>query len=129
MFVEFCQRLQIMIIGVEAFGRLASRPLDFGLAQPRLYGAGDIARNLVLQFENVIEGAVEAVGPDVRAASRVDQLSSDAHAVAGLADAAFEHVAHAQFARDLLQVDGAALVRKTRIARDHEATATARSRS
>ena len=41
------------------------------------------------------------------AGRRVDQLAGDAHPAAGLAHAAFEHVAHAQFAADLLHVDGA----------------------
>src|SRR6266851_3421837 len=46
--------------------------------------------------------AIEAVGPDMGPARRVDQLAGDAHAVAGFAHAAFEYVAHAQFARHVL---------------------------
>ena len=37
------------------------------------------------------------------------KLAGDAHAVAGFAHAALEHLAYTQFARDLLHVDGAAL--------------------
>ena len=36
------------------------------------------------------------------------------------ANAAFEHVAHAEFGADLLHVDGAALVGEGRVARDDE---------
>src|SRR5216683_3318480 len=39
------------------------------------------------------------------AARRIDQLGGDAHAVAGTADAAFEDVAHAEFARHLGDID------------------------
>jgi hypothetical protein len=47
---------------------------------------------------------------------------------AGLAQAAFEHVAHAQLAAHLLHVDRAALVGEARVARDHEQPAHARQR-
>jgi hypothetical protein len=51
---------------------------------------------------------------------RVDQLAGDAHAVAGLAHAAFEHVTHPQLARYLLHVSRLAFARETRIARGDE---------
>ena len=50
----------------------------------------------------------------------IDQLGADADLAARSSDAAFEHVAHAQFAPDLLDVDRFALVGKTGIAGDHE---------
>ena len=56
----------------------------------------------------------------------VYQLTGDAHPVAGLAHAAFEHVAHAQFARHLLHVDRTPFVGEARIARDDEQPANAR---
>ena len=40
--------------------------------------------------------AFEAVGPQMRPGRGIDELAGDAHAVAGLAHAAFQHVAHAQ---------------------------------
>ena len=66
------------------------------------------------------------VAPSKRSAQRcapvvgVDQLAGDAHAVAGLAHAAFEHIAHAEFAADLLHIDRLALVGEARIAGDDE---------
>ena len=41
-----------------------------------------LAGDLVLQFEDVVERAVEAVGPEVRAGGGVDQLAGDAHPAA-----------------------------------------------
>ena len=64
----------------------------------------------------------------MRAGRGLDQLAGDAHPVAGLAHAAFEHVAHAELAADLLDVDGLALVGEGRIARDHEQRLEARQR-
>jgi hypothetical protein len=52
--------------------------------------------------------------------ARFDQLSGNPHTLAGFAHRAFEHIAHTQFARYLLHVDGLALVGKARIAGDHE---------
>ena len=54
------------------------------------------------------------------AGCRVDQLPGDAHPVAGLAHAAFEHVAHAELLRHLLHGDRLALVGEGRVARDDE---------
>ena len=76
--------------------------------------------DLILQVENVVQRAVEPVGPEMRAGLRFDQLRGDAQAIARLAHAAFQHIAHAEFAPDLPDVDGPALVDEARIARDHE---------
>ena len=66
--------------------------------------------DLVLHRENVGEVAVVALGPDVVAGCGFDQLRGDADAVAGFAHAAFEHIAHAKLAANLLHIDGLALV-------------------
>jgi hypothetical protein len=112
------ERAQIKVPGVEALGRFASGTFNLGLAEPWLDRPDNTAGDLVLQFENVVKGTIETVGPDMRASCRVDQLPGDAHAVAGFAQAAFEHVAHAQFAPDLAQIRRFALVGKARIPGD-----------
>ena len=56
----------------------------------------------------------------MRAALRVHQLRGDPDTIADLADAALEHVTHAELARHLLHVDRAALVHERRVARDDE---------
>ena len=120
------QSPEIEIVGVEAVRPLALRALDLGPAEfgsmmPTMSG-GD----LVLQVEDVLERAVESVGPEMRAGLGFDQLAGDARRVAGLAHAALEHIAHAEFAPDLLDVDRLALVDEARIARDHEQPVDAR---
>ena len=118
---------QIVVVGVQAFG-LALGTLDFGTFQRRHDRADHTLGDLVLQLEDVVERAFETVGPQMRAGGRVDELPGDANAVRGLADAAFQHVAHAELAADLLHVDGAALVGEAGVARDHEQPADARKR-
>ena len=51
---------------------------------------------------------------------RLDQLAGDADAGCRLAHAAFEHIAHPEFASDLANVRRLALVSEARISRDHE---------
>ena len=80
-----------------------------------LDGTCDAARDVVLEFEDIIERTVETVGPDVGTARRVDKLAGDAHAVAGFANRTFEHVTHAQLALDLLHIYGPSFVCKARI--------------
>ena len=62
----------------------------------------------------------------MRCGRRVDELAGDANPISGLAHAAFEHVADAELATDLLHVDGATLVGEARIAGDHEQAMKAR---
>src|SRR6266481_1802498 len=100
------QGAQIEVIGVEAVRPFAPRALDLALPQRRLDHTGDADRDLVLKLENVFQRAVEAVGPQMGAGESVDQLRGDAHATAGLANRAFEHVADTELAADLFHVDG-----------------------
>jgi hypothetical protein len=64
----------------------------------------------------------------MRASQRIDQLSGDAHPRSRLAHRAFEHIAHAELATDLLHVNRLALVGKGRYAGDHEEPADAGER-
>ena len=90
-----------------SLGSLYFRLLQLG--RNRAYHSG---REAVLQIENVFNGAVESIGPEVRRGGRINKLGSDANPIIGSTDAAFEHVAHAQLATDLLYIDRAALVRE-----------------
>src|SRR5438067_1996771 len=56
----------------------------------------------------------------MRAGGYVDQLASDTDPIAALAHRAFEHVANAKLAPDLLHIDRLPLVGEGRIASDHE---------
>ncbi|MNH13329.1 hypothetical protein D3C79_728970 [compost metagenome] len=65
----------------------------------------------------------------MRAAAGINQLAGDTHLVAGLAHAAFKHVAHTQLLADTLHVHRPALVGKTGVAGDDEQPAQARQGS
>ncbi len=119
---------QIVVVGVEVFGSLAFRPLDLRALELRRDVADDVGGDLILQFEDVVECAFETFRPKMRPGRGVDQLPGDTHAVRRLAHAAFQHVTHAEFAADLLHVDGAALVGEARVAGDDEQPAIMRQR-
>jgi len=96
---------QVEIISVQAVRTLAFGAFDFSLAQRRLDRAYNAHRQLVLHGENIVERAVVSFGPDMRGVRRIDKLTGDPHPIAELAHAAFENIAHAQFAAYLLHVD------------------------
>ena len=60
---EIRQGAQIDIICGEIVGGSLARSADLGRLQRRLDDPGDADGNLVLKFENVLQGAVEPVGP------------------------------------------------------------------
>src|SRR5229473_1989862 len=84
--------------GIEAFWRFAHGPLQLGIGNR--WGDGDCYRfgNLVLYREDIGEIAVVALGPDVVASLGFDQLGGHTDPIAGLTHAAFEHIAHSEFA-------------------------------
>src|SRR5882672_7423153 len=65
----------------------------------------------------------------MRTPSGLDQLCSNAHALAGLAHGAFQDVAYAQLPADLLHVYSPPFASEARIAGDNEEPADARKRS
>ncbi|MCK5362107.1 MAG: hypothetical protein KAR22_04020, partial [Gammaproteobacteria bacterium] len=65
------------------------------LAHLHVQGDHDLARNLVLDGENIIEAPVVALCPQVQARGRVNELRGETHARPGLTDAALQHVTHA----------------------------------
>ena len=81
-------------------GAFALELADFPL-QRCDQGCGD----LVLKREDVGEVAVVPLGPNVVAGGGVDQLRSDANALAALADAPFDDVSDPEVAAAELQFD------------------------
>ena len=63
-----------------------------------------VRENLVLDSEDILQLAVVALSPAVRAGHGIDELGADADAITGATDTAFEHVAHAEFAPHLPDV-------------------------
>jgi hypothetical protein len=82
--------------------------------------------NFILHIEQVSHGLIEALGPEVRAALRIDELDVYAKPITGALDAALQHVTDVQLAPDLLHVEGFALVGECRVARYHERAGDAR---
>ena len=68
-------------------------PNDLRRTNGRRYGSNDLCCHLVLQFENIVKRALEAVGPEVGAIQGVDELAGNTHFATGLADTTFEDVA------------------------------------
>src|SRR5262249_34214002 len=101
--VEVSHSPQVVVVRVEAFRRLPLRTFDLRSLELRRDRADDGLRHLILQLEDVAEGAIEAIGPDVAAGGRIDELSGNAHALR-LAHAPFQHVAHTEVASDLSDV-------------------------
>ncbi len=92
-------------MGSERFGIAIAESLGHAVDEDALGVAdsGDDARDdVVEEIEGGIgsEGAVVAAGPEARAGGGVDELSCDADFGAGLADAAFQHIAGAEFFGD-----------------------------
>ena len=111
---------QKVVISVQTFGGLALRSFDLGPLQLGRDRPDNARGDLILQIEDVLAIAIEMICPQMRAGRSIDQLRRDPHAVPGLANAAFNDVAHAQLATHLLHIHRPPLVDEARIARDHE---------
>ncbi len=116
---------QIEIVGGQIGGRAIGRTCGFSGLQCRFDDSSDTDGHLVLQLEDVVERAVETVGPEMRSIGCVNQLCGDPHPAASFAHRAFEHIADTQFATDLLHIDRLALVNEGRIAGDDKEPADA----
>ena len=92
-------RPQVERVGVEVAGAVRHRRRRaHAHVQVAVDGLDDGGGDFVLDVEQVVGGERAVVGfrPQVLVALGVDQLGGDAQAVAGAADAAFQHVPHFQ---------------------------------
>src|SRR5215813_3585927 len=119
------QRLHDQIPGVDVLRRFPANARHLGSQDLRAHRADDPVGDVVLQLEHVGQRAVVSFRPQVNPIGGIDQLAGDSNLVGGFAHAALEHVAHAQFVRDLADVDRLTLVGKGRIAGDDEEPALA----
>src|SRR5262249_55219521 len=81
---------QVVVVGVEAVGRLALRTLELGLLQLRCDLAHDAHRDLVLQIEDVLQPAVKPLRPEMDPRLGIDELRGYANAARRLAHTPFE---------------------------------------
>src|SRR5262249_45911644 len=106
------RRPQEQVVCGEAYGRLTSYPFNLDRTKLGSNGPGDLTRDAVLNFENVIVPAAEPARPDVCAVRRINQLDRNAQAILALAQAAPNHIAHVEFGSDLLNVERLPRVRE-----------------
>ena len=71
-------------------------------------------------LKNIAEVTFKSIGPKVHPGRSINQLADDADFSRRLAHTAFKHVADAEFAPDLLDIDGLAFVGKGGVSRDDE---------
>ena len=106
------------VVGIEVFSRVFGNPNCFFGGQSQRQGGNDFTDDLVLQREYVAQLAIVALGPQMLAICRIDQLDGDAHGIARLADTALDDVTRTEFAPHVANIGAQALVRKGRVTRD-----------
>src|SRR5262245_15591127 len=119
---------QEVIIGIHVLRRLALGTIALGMLQLRRDGAHNARGHPILQLEDILNVAVKALCPKVRARRDVDELSRYAHSVCGLSHAAFEDVAYPQLATGLPHIHRPTLVGEAGVARDDKQRSKARQR-
>jgi hypothetical protein len=117
--VEQEQRLQELLVGLRTAGISWACVLGVAAQQLQLERTDDLLRDLILYREYVLQPAVEALRPHVRAVGSTDELRRDAHTVARLPHASLEDVVDVHLARDARYLHVLALVGERRGSRDH----------
>ena len=85
--------------------------------------------DVVLHVEEISEGFIEPLRPEMSARFSIDELHVDAHAVAAALDAALEDIADIQLTTNLLQIDSFAFEGESGVAADHERASNSGERS
>ncbi len=111
--VQMPPAARVQMPGIETARRRDAGTFDDRMPDDRFERSDDVIGQFVLDLEQILQGTLVALRPEVMTGSRIDQLAGHAHSVAGLANAAFEHVAGAQAAADLLDIDRAPLGRRS----------------
>src|SRR6516164_8902132 len=115
-----------MLVNQWAARAFAPYPHLFAKRQPDLKRGDDVLRYPVLKL---VEVALETVRPDVAPVQAVDQLCRQSHAIAGVANAPFQHIARAKDSSDFADVPRLSFEHKNRITRYHEQLWYLRQRS
>ena len=98
------------VVRAKVIGLRVDRALELGIADFDLECGHDLLRDFGLQIEDVGQLAIVLLAPEVKSAGGVDQLGRDPNAPPGFANAALEHVANAQLAAHILNLDRLPLV-------------------
>src|SRR5215475_7834355 len=94
------------------------QPCLFAFGQLHLHLSRQNEGDFILDGENVVDRAVIAFGPDVRAAIGIDKLGRYANALTALANAALQSVSHTKLLCRLADIDCMPLVDEAGITRD-----------
>ena len=122
--IEPSQTLKIEVHRVG--GRGLFRASRLGGDELGIQRARQARDDFVLHVEEIGEGLVEPLGPQMIAGLGVDKLHVDAHAVTAALNAALKDIADVQLASDLLHVEPLALISEGRIAGDDVGAPNAR---
>jgi len=119
-------RAHAAVEGIEVSDLFAKGTFALQRQHLGLDSTNDTLGDLVLNSEDVGEIAVVALRPEVVPRLCVDKLPSHPDPLAGFSDASLKNVAHTKLARDLLNIDGTALVHEGGITSDDEEPAMVR---
>ena len=109
---------EIQVVRLEVLGRLGRQRLLLLPRQRDPQSLGDLARDLVLQLEDVLHLAVVPLGPDGEVRVRVHELRVDAQPRPGPAKAPAEDVGRAELLSDLRRRDLLVAIRQHRGTRE-----------
>ncbi len=99
---EAVQAFEVVVVGDDVRGLALVGAAVAGELEPQ--GARDALGDLVLDGEDVFDGAVVALGPDVAAVGDADVLDGDTEAVSCLLHAAFQHRIDVQLLANLFEI-------------------------
>lgn len=111
------------IVGVWIGRRLGQGPLEQLVLQRHAQGGGSGARRVVLHGEDIGDGTIVAIGPEIRAGRGLDRLGRRAGPITGVASVALDDVAGARCTADSCHVDRLSLVPELRVPSGHPAVA------
>ena len=89
--VQVIPALQIEIARGEVFGRAPRAARVSGVEQAWLQFLDDRVGDRFLRRERIVERGIDRLGPEIRRRRGVHEVHGDAHAIAGLPDAAGQH--------------------------------------
>ena len=115
----------VEVPGGEVLGSLARRDLALDARELGLDHGGDLLRHDLLDVEDVRQGEIVDLGPELALVGRAVELDRDAHTLARGPDAAAHDVADPQPGRDLAWIHRAAAVLGGRMPRQHRQPAVA----
>ena len=116
---EQISRAQEKLIGREVGGRMHLQTLFLPWRKVRAQRKGDPTGQFTLEREKIGDLAIVGVVPNVQVGPGIDQLSVDAHPIAGPSHRAFQDVSDPELLADLPQIARARPVLPNRSSADH----------